>query len=75
MLPLAHPNGFAVSDVSIDHDGDGYLQYIAHALIDIVHVWSICLTFIPGGTVFWVPCKHKGNYMWVVTIPVMFTPQ
>ena len=24
MLPLAHPKGFAVSDVSIAHDGDGY---------------------------------------------------
>ena len=69
---LTHPKGFAVSDVRIAYDVDGYLSCIAHALINVACVWLICLTHIPGGMVFWVPRKHKGNYMQVRIELVLF---
>ena len=38
MLLLAHPPGFAVSDVSIAYAGDGHLKHIAHASINVTCV-------------------------------------
>ena len=72
LLPLTHPTCFTVSDVSITYDGDGYLKCITHASINIAHVWSICLTYVPGGMVVWVLCKHKGNYTQVKIEVVLF---
>ena len=62
MTQLAHPMVFTSHDVSIAYDGDGCLLGIVHALINVTIVWLICLMYIPGGMVVWVPCKHEGNY-------------